>query len=92
LPSSAGIAEILDRDEPNTHGYTVVVRGLRHGKSFYRELEFPPATDMPNLLAHLADGVLTLSAPYGTGHGDPDYHVIEIRLGFWACHPDAAPL
>jgi HSP20 family molecular chaperone IbpA len=76
----------------HAHGHTVAIRGQRHGRSFYREVVFPPRTDMLNVHAHVADGVLCISAPYGTGRVEPGYHVVEIRPDFWACHPDAAPL
>jgi HSP20 family molecular chaperone IbpA len=74
------------------HGYFVDIRGNRHGRPFHRELRFPPETDMLNLHARLAEGVLTISAPYGTGRCEPAEHEIEVRPGIWACHPDAAPL
>ena len=76
----------------HTHDHTVVVRGRRHGRPFYREIVFPGATDMLNVHAHLSDGVLSLSAPYGTARCGSADHDIEIRQDVWACHPDAAPL
>ena len=72
--------------------HTVVVCGARHGRRFRRELRLPPETDMLNVHAHLADGVLTISAPSGTGRPAPAVTEVEVRPEFCACHPDAAPI
>jgi HSP20 family molecular chaperone IbpA len=76
----------------HTHDHTVVVDGRRHGHLLHRELRFPRGTDMRNVHAHVADGVLTISAPYGTDRFDTEYRDVEVRPRIWACHPDAAAI
>lgn len=76
----------------HTTDHTVVVDGKRHGRAFHRELRFPQGTDMRNMHAHVADGVLTISAPYGTDRFDTEYRHVEVRPRIWACHPDAAAI
>jgi HSP20 family molecular chaperone IbpA len=72
--------------------HIVVVCGARRGRRFRRELRLPREADMLNVHAHLADGVLTISAPLGKGRPAPPGAEVEIRPDFCACHPDAAPI
>ena len=76
-------------------GHRPRVRGghyllLERGRDFRRQFQLPPEADLRNLHAHAHDGVLTISAPYGTGSGAPVDKRIEVRPNICACHPDAA--
>jgi len=45
---------------------------------------------MQNLHARVHEGVLTISAPYGTGRAAPADMRIDVQPSICACHPDAA--
>jgi len=89
--------------EVHARGHTVVVRGARRGDSgryilcerplvLYRELELPLTADMRNIQACVHKGVLTISAPLGSGNAEPDERRIAVRPSMFACHPDAAAI
>jgi HSP20 family molecular chaperone IbpA len=63
---------------------------MERGRDFRREFHLPHETDMRNLHARVHDGVLTISAPYGTGHAAPTDKRIEVQPSICACHSDAA--
>lgn len=91
------------RLDVHANDHTVVVSGHRpigrgghyllmeRGRDFRREFHLPDETDMRNLHAQVHDGLLTISAPYGTGHRAQTDHRIEVLPSVCACHPDAAP-
>ena len=91
------------RLDVHANDHTVVVSGQRpirpgshyllveRGRDFRREFPLPDETDMRNLHARVHDGVLTISAPYGSGHAAPADSRIEVLPSVCACHPDAAP-
>ena len=89
--------------EVHARGHTVIVRGVRHGDTgryilcerplvLYRELELPFAADMRNIQGCVHNGVLTISAPVGTGYAEPVERRIEVRPSMFARHPDAAAI
>ena len=63
---------------------------MERGRDFRRVFELPPETDMQNLHGRAHDGVLTISAPFGTGNAAPVSKYIEVQPSICACHPDAA--
>jgi hypothetical protein len=46
--------------------------------------------DLQNVHARVRDGVLTISAPYGTRGAAPVDKHIDVLPSICACHPDAA--
>jgi HSP20 family molecular chaperone IbpA len=63
---------------------------MERGRDFRREFHLPHETDMQNLHARVHEGVLTISAPYGTGRAAPADMRIDVQPSICACHPDAA--
>jgi HSP20 family molecular chaperone IbpA len=88
--------DVRARDHTVTvSGQRPIVRGghfllLERGRGFRRAFQLPEATDMRNLHARVHEGVLTVSAPYGTGNAAPTETRIQVRPSICACHPDAA--
>jgi HSP20 family molecular chaperone IbpA len=92
---------VLDVD---ASGHTLTVSGRRpfsdtghyllmeRGRTFRRSFNLPHETDMKNLHARVRDGVLTISAPFGTGRPALDGTPIEVQPSIFACHPDAAAI
>lgn len=85
-------------------GHTVTVSGRRpvshtgryllmeRGRRFRRSFALPGETDMRNLHARVRDGVLTISAPVGSGSALPEGAPVEVHPSIFACHPDAAAI
>jgi HSP20 family molecular chaperone IbpA len=90
---------VLDVD---ASGHTITVSGHRpfsdtghyllmeRGRTFRRSFNLPHETDMKNLHARVRDGVLTISAPFGTARALPHGTPVEVQPSIFACHPDAA--
>jgi HSP20 family molecular chaperone IbpA len=90
--------------EIDASGHTLTVSGrrpfshdgryllLERRRTIRRSFQLPLETDMRNLHAHVWDGVLTVSAPFGGGAPAADRTRVEVRPSIFACHPDAAPI